>query len=100
MPSPEQLQEWHKLFTRIERVDDYRKLKELYSSTVNQIEKLTEDISQFQPPRNPREDASQCHDKMKLGMLTKQKSRLEKQLSLLEKQIQNDMELTSKENYE
>lgn len=97
MPSPEQLQEWHKLFTRIERVDDYHKLKELHSSTTNQIEELNENIAQFQPPRNPREDAIQCHSKTKLDMLKKQKVRLEKQLETLALQIQTDMEVSRQE---
>lgn len=91
MPTPEQLQEWHKAFSRIERVDDYQKLKALFTSIENQINELEEDIPNFKTPRNPREDSLQLHAKNKLQMLKKQKERLETKMKELEEQISTDM---------
>lgn len=92
MPTPEQIQEWHSAFSKIERVDDYQKLKALHSSIERQIAVLEEDIPTFKAPRNPREDSLQLHSKNKLHMLKKQKERLEPKLQELEKQIEGDME--------
>ena len=97
MPTPEQLNEWHKAFSRIERVDDYRRLKELFGSICTQIEGLEEAIPSFKPPRNPREDVQQLSDKNRLRMLQNQKRRLEKQLSLMEEQIKVEIEASKKE---
>lgn len=98
MPTQEQITEWHKAFSRIERVDDYQKLKKLHTSICSQIETLTEDIQHFKSPRNPREDAMQVHDKNKLQMLKKQKERLIPKLEALAQQIQSDMEQSNTEN--
>lgn len=97
MPSEAQLQEWHKAFSRIERVDDYQKLKTLYKSICTQIDELKESVEHQKPPRNPREDAIQCHEKVTHQMLIKQKTRMEKQLETLEKAIQLDMEISKAE---
>ena len=97
MPSQVQITEWHKAFSRIERVDDHQKLKKLHKSICSQIETLTEDIQHFKAPRNPREDAIQVHDKMKLDMLKKQKTRLEPKITELEQQIAADMEAAKNE---
>jgi chaperonin cofactor prefoldin len=97
MPTEAQLQEWHKAFSRIERVDDYQKLKALYSSIEQQIAVLEEDIPTFKAPRNPREDSLQLHSKNKLHMLKKQKERLEPKLKEFEKQIEADMEASKNE---
>ena len=98
MPTPAQLQEWHDAFSRIERVDDYQKLDALHKSIGSQIEQLTEVVQNFNPPRNPREDAMQVHDKNKLQMLKKQKERLVPKLEALAKQIQTDMEQFTSES--
>lgn len=97
MPTQAQLQEWNKAFTRIEHVADYKHIKELHTSVCTQIEELTDVIPKFAPPKNPREDMSQQHDKTKLNMLTKQKTRLEKQLSMMETQIKIEMETSKNE---
>ena len=100
MPTKEQLQEWNIAFSRIERVDDYQKMKSHYKSLCEQIESLKEETENFQTPRNPREDAKQVHDKVTLGMIIKHKSRMEKQLEAMEKVIANDMEAAKQETYE
>lgn len=96
MPTQQQLQEWHKTFTRIERVDDYQRLKKHFATICNQIEQLEEDIVNFKSPRNPREDICQRHDKVRLRALQRQKPRWEEKLKQLAKQIAIDIE-TSKE---
>ena len=97
MPTKEQLQEWHVAFSRIERVDDYQKMKAHYKSICEQIESLKEETENFQTPRNPREDAKQVHEKIKLDMLKKQKTRLEPKLVELEKHIQEDIQTFKEE---
>lgn len=97
MPTEAQLQEWHTAFSRIERVDDYQKLNALHKSVCSQIEQLTEDVQHFKPPRNPREDAMQVHDKNKLQMLKKQKERLVPKLEALAKQIEADIQTSNNE---
>lgn len=97
MPTQIQLDEWHKAFSRIERVDDYQKLKSHFKSICEKIETLEENIQHFKPPRNPREDSIQVHDKLSLQMLKKQKTRLEPKLAELEQQIEVDMEQSKKE---
>lgn len=98
MPTAEQLQEWHKTFSRIERVDDYQKLKKHFESVCKQIEGLTESVANVKPPRNPREDAIQCHEKVSHRMLLRQKTRMEKQLQELATAIQTDLEASKTEN--
>jgi len=97
MPTPEQLREWHSAFSAIERVDDYRKLKEHFHSVCAQIDRLNEEIPLFKRPTNPRQDVQQWQEKHNLSMLIKQKSRLEKQLSLMEEQIKIEIEASKKE---
>ncbi len=97
MPSQAQLQEWHKAFSRIERVDDHQRLTIQYKSVCRQIEDLKEDVENAKPPRNPREDAIQCHTKATHAMLLKQKNRLERQLKTLADAIAIDMEMSKNE---
>jgi hypothetical protein len=52
---------------------------------------LEEEVKCFKAPRNPREDVIQFHNKTKLQMLKKQKSRLESKLLELSKQIEADI---------
>jgi hypothetical protein len=91
MPTPTQLAEWHDTFSRIERVDDYQKLNGHFKMVCTQITLLEEEVQSFRPPRNPREDAGQLHDKTKLQMMKKQKQRLEAKLLELSKQIEADI---------
>lgn len=92
MPTPEQIGEWRDTIRKIIKVEEYNKIKKIYLSILSQIEQLEEDTEHFVPPRNPREDASQVHDKIKLRMLGKQKDRLEKKMSELEQSIRKDIE--------
>jgi hypothetical protein len=100
MPTPEQLQEWHTAFSRIERVDDYQKLAALQESISKQITVLEEVIPNFPPPRNPREDSMQLHSKNKLIMLKKQKERLVPKMEALAKQIEADIQSSKNELHE
>lgn len=97
MPTQVQLHEWHKTFTRIERVDDYQKLKKHFATICEQIEQLEEDTKSFKPPRNPREDICQRHDQVRLRALQRQKPRWEEKLKELAKQIESDLEVSKKE---
>jgi len=94
MPTPEQIKEWHDAYRKVFRVGDYQKLKALSESISKQITQLEEDVQHFKAPRNPREDAIQVHEKNRLQMLKKQKTRLEPKLVELEKQICADMKET------
>ena len=93
MPSPEQLQEWNIIFTRIERMEDFQKLKKHLDSVYKQIEQLDEGLKYFKSPRNPREDMIQVHERNKFQMLKKQKDRLELKLNELGKQIEIDIKI-------
>ena len=97
MPTPEQLQEWHTAFSRIERVDDYNKLKKHLNSVKFQIETLTDDIDGFLSPRNDREKTIQCHERGKLQMLIKQQERLKEKLAAMAKQIESDIKESKNE---
>lgn len=98
MPTQEQLQEWNKTFTRIERVEDYQKLKVHLASVCGRITELTDGIENFKQPHNPREDATQYHDKVTHRMLLKQKERLEERLNEMAKQIEADLVEARTEN--
>lgn len=91
------IHDWNKFFARFEHLEDYKHLKELHKSVCQQIDDLNKEIPKFTAPTNPREDATQQHDKTKLAMLTKQKTRLEKQLSVMEEQIKMEMEVSTNE---
>jgi chaperonin cofactor prefoldin len=97
MPTQAQLNEWHKAFARIERVEDYQRIKKHFAIICEQIEQLEEDIEHFKSPRNPREDIGQRHDKIRLRALQRQKPRWEEKLKQLAKQIEIDIETSKQE---
>jgi hypothetical protein len=91
MPTQQQLHEWHSAFSKIERVDNYRKLHKHFQLVCKQIEDLKENVEHVKLPKNPREDAIQCHEKITHRMLIRQKTRMEKQLQELAKTIEADI---------
>jgi len=93
-----ELKNWETIFSKILKIDNYNKLKSLYSSVCSQIKELDGIVHDFAKPRNLREDSEQVHDKVKFGALTKQKERLERKLTELEESIKLDIEESKKEN--
>jgi len=82
---------------RLNRLADLEKLTLVHKSTCRNITEIEEDMKSWTAPRNPRQDAIQCHDKKTLQVLKRQKDRQEEKIHLLETQIRQDIEASKAE---
>lgn len=80
------------LFSKLKRVEDYRRMKELHRSITEMIEKTEPLVKSARPPRNPRQDIMQRQDKNNLRVLLRQKQRLEDRMKDLERMIREDID--------
>ena len=85
------------ILTKLNRLSDLEKLKTVHKSICRTIEEIETDMKDWSAPRNPRVDASQCHDRKTLQVLKKQKVRQEEKIKLLEEQIRQDIEASKAE---
>jgi hypothetical protein len=80
------------LFAKAKRIADYEKMKSLYNSVIEMIEKTEPKVKSAGAPRNPRQDILQRQDKNNLRVLYRQKQRLEERLRSLEWTIRADID--------
>ena len=85
------------ILVKLNRIADLGKLKTAHKSMCRMIEEIETEMKDWSAPRNPRQDASQCHDKKTLQVLTRQKVRQEEKIKLLEEQIRQDIEASKAE---
>ena len=80
------------LFSKLKRMEDYRRMKSLHRSITEMIEKTEPLVKSARPPRNPRQDIMQRQDKNNLRVLLRQKQRLEERMKDLEWTIRSDID--------
>lgn len=83
------------LLTRLQKFEYLKQTKEALARISRLIEEHEEAIPRA--PRNPREDLAQRHDKMTLPVWKRQKQRLEERVTMLEQQIQQDIQKSKTE---
>jgi len=83
------------LLTRLQKFEYLKQTKEALVRICRMIDEKEEVVPH--PPKNPREDLIQRHDKMTLQVWKRQKQRLEQRIAMLEQQIQQDIQTAKAE---
>lgn len=85
------------ILIKLNRLVDMRRLKLTYTSMCQKIDEIEINMKDWSAPRNPRQNAIQCHDKKTLQVLKNQTIHQEEKIRLLEEKILQDIEESKKE---